>query len=84
MPILNGVLPSGFLANIYNAFLIYPEFAMCPPHHTVLDFTVRLIMNEGKHVKSLVQRAVLNVSKQVSESRKTEKPGPHRPVVPHR
>ena len=30
MPILpTGVLPSGFLANIFNAFLIYPESAMC-------------------------------------------------------
>ena len=32
--LLNGVLPSGFLANIFNAFLIYPEPVMCPRHHT--------------------------------------------------
>ena len=57
---------------------------MCPRHHTVLGLTMRLIINEGKYVKSLVQGAVSNVSKQVSEARKTEKPGPHRPVVPHR
>jgi hypothetical protein len=85
MPILlNGVLPSGFLANIFNALFIYPESAMCPRHHTVLDLTMRLIMNKSKYVKSLVQGTVSNVSKQVSEARKTEKSGPHRPVVPHR
>jgi len=85
MPILlNGVFPSSFLANIFNALLIYPESAMCPRQHTVLDLTMRLIMNEGKYVKSLVQGTVSNVSKQVSEVRKTEKLGPHRPVVPHR
>lgn len=57
---------------------------MCPRHHTVLDLTMRLIINEGKYVKSLVQGAVSDISKQVSEARKMEKPGPQRPIVPHR
>jgi len=38
MPILlTGILPSGFLANIFNVFLIYPESSMCLRRHTVLD-----------------------------------------------
>jgi len=85
MPILvTGALPSGFLSNIFNAFLIYPESAMCLRRHTVLDLNMRLIINEGKYVKSLFQGAVSEFSKQVSEVRKTKKPGPDWPVLSHR